>query len=127
MIKEYDKVKDSGERQDFKTGSKRDTRKGKGRYDLLPAYAMKRLARHFENGALKYGDDNWRLGQPLSRYLDSAIRHSFKHLEGQRDEDHAIAAAWNLLCMVETEHMIELDLLPKDLNDLKDYTKSDDK
>lgn len=114
----YDSVKDSGARQEFSTGSKRDTNIGKGRYDLLPTMAIARLARHFENGAVKYGDNNWRLGQPLSRYMDSALRHSFKFLEGHRDEDHAIAAAWNLLCLVETQILIEKGILPKELDNL---------
>ncbi|HUS51203.1 MAG TPA: dATP/dGTP diphosphohydrolase domain-containing protein, partial [Candidatus Paceibacterota bacterium] len=72
---EFKEVKDSGKRQDFDTGSRRDTRDGKGRYDLLPVRAIKRLAKHYENGAKKYGDRNWEKGQPLSRYLDSALRH----------------------------------------------------
>ena len=90
---DYSEVKDSGKRQQFNTGSKRDTQDGKGRYDLLPTYALSRLAKHFQNGAVKYDEDNWRLGQPLRRYLDSAIRHAFKFLEGYRGEDHAVACA----------------------------------
>lgn len=63
----FNEVKDSGKRQEFQTGSIRDTREGKGRYDLLPPHAIFRLAKHFENGAKKYGDRNWEKGQPLSR------------------------------------------------------------
>lgn len=115
---EYNKVKDSGQRQDFKTGSHRDTNEGKGSFELLPPYAIYRLARHFQNGARKYEKRNWEKGQPLSRYLDSALRHLFKHLGGMRDEDHLIAAAWNILCLVETERRIEREILPQELNDL---------
>ncbi len=111
-------IKDSGKRQQFTTGSKRDTRDGKGRFDLLPTRAIIRLAKHFEGGAKKYGIRNWEKGQPLSRYMDSALRHAFKHLEGQRDEDHLIASAWNLLCLADTEIRIKEGLLPKELNDL---------
>jgi hypothetical protein len=107
----YDSVKDSGERQEFETGAVRDTGTGKGRFDLLPSYAITRVAQHFENGAVKYADENWRKGIPLRRYLDSALRHLFKFLEGQRDEDHAAAAAWNILALIETEEMIRLILL----------------
>lgn len=117
----YSEVKDSGARQNFSTGAVRDTAEGKGRYDLLPTYALQRLAQHFENGAKKYGDENWRKGIPLRRYVDSAIRHLFKYLEGQRDEDHAIAAAWNILAMVETEEMIRREILPPSLNNLPDW------
>ncbi len=120
----YDQVKDSGKRQEFLTGSKRDTQDGKGRYDLISPISLRRLARHFENGAKKYGDRNWELGQPLTRYLDSAIRHIYCYLEGKKDEDHAIAGAWNLLALVHTEEMIRRGLLPKELNDLPDYTSA---
>lgn len=111
-------IKDSGRREDFSTGSRRDTRDGKGRFDLLPPRAIARLARHFEAGSKKYGDRNWEKGQPLSRYMDSALRHAFRFTQGERDEDHLIAAAWNLVCLAETEERIKLGLLPKELNDL---------
>lgn len=111
-------IKDSGKRENFETGSRRDTREGKGRYDLLPCRGMRRLAKHFENGGKKYGDRNWEKGQPLSRYLDSALRHTFAYLEGKRDEDHAAAAAWNLMCFLDTEERIREGKLPKELDDL---------
>jgi hypothetical protein len=119
----YKQVKDSGKRQFFNTGSRRDTRDGKGRYDLLPPIAIDRLARHYENGARKYGDRNWEKGQPLSRYFDSALRHLFKALAHKIDEDHLIAAVWNILAIVETQERIQLKLLPKHLDDLPKYAK----
>jgi hypothetical protein len=112
-------VKDSGTRQKFSTGAQRDTQEGKGRFDLLPSHALVRLAQHFENGAKKYDDDNWRKGIPLNRYLDSALRHLIKFMDGERDEDHAIAAAWNIMCMIETEKMINDGRLPVELNTLR--------
>jgi hypothetical protein len=112
------KIKDSGNRQDFGTGAVRDIQEGKGRYDLLPTIAIKRLAEHFEKGAVKYGIDNWKKGIPLRRYLDSCLRHTFKYLNGDRDEDHLAAAIWNLACLLETEEMIKNGKLPKELNDL---------
>ena len=119
-------IKDSEVRESFETGSRRDTRDGKGRYDLLPTRAIKRLARHFENGAKKYGDRNWEKGQPIGRYVDSGIRHAFNYLEGQKDEDHLIAAVWNLLCAADTEERIKEGLLSEELNDLaKDKSKDE--
>ena len=115
----YTSVKDSGQRQEFSTGAKRDTQGGKGRFDLLPGHALTRLARHFENGAIKYGDSNWRKGMPLNRYLDSAFRHLVKFMDGERDEDHATAVVWNMMCLIETEHMINNGVLPKDLDTLR--------
>lgn len=111
-------IKDSGHRQKFSTGSQRDLPDGKGRYDLLPCRALRRVARHFEAGAKKYNARNWEKGQPLSRYLDSGLRHAFNFLEGWRDEDHAAAAVWNLLCLIDTEERIRAGILPKELNDL---------
>jgi hypothetical protein len=111
-------VKDSGERQKFDTGSQRDTRDGKGRYDLLMCHAIYMVARQLEEGAKKYNERNWEKGQPLSRYMDSALRHLFKHLEGYRDERHEVAAAWNILALIETKNKIDKGLLPKELDDL---------
>ena len=120
---EFDKVKDSGERQQFNTGAVRDSQAGKGRYDLLPTRALRRLAKHYENGAVKYGDNNWLRGIPLKRMMDSAIRHMMKALEGQTDEDHLTAAAWNILGIVELQERIEEGLLPKELDDLPKIDK----
>jgi len=111
-------VKDSGKREEFETGSKRDTREGKGRFDLISPFVIARDARHLEHGAVKYGDRNWEKGQPLSRYYDSAMRHMNKYMMGMRDEDHLAAARWNLAALMHTEHMISLGLLPTDLDDL---------
>ena len=116
----YNEVKDSGKRQEFSTGSKRDTNIGKGRFDLIPAYALKRLAIHYENGARKYGDRNWEKGQPIGRYIDSARRHINAYLNGSDEEDHLAAVAWNALAAIETEHRVRMGILPEELNDLKD-------
>lgn len=102
---EYTEVKDSGARESFATGSVRDTQEGKGRFDLIDPYAMLRLAKHYENGAKKYGDRNWEKGQPSSRYLSSAFRHLFKYLAGMRDEDHLAAAAWNVFAILHNEEV----------------------
>jgi hypothetical protein len=106
----------------FETGSVRDNRDGKWRYDLLPMHAIYRLVRRFEDGAKKYGENNWRKGQPLSSYLDSAMRHLARLAEGHRDEDHAAAVLWNVAAMIETEAAIERGRLPASLADLPDYT-----
>ena len=114
----YAEVKDSGTRREFGTGAVRDAEQGKGRFDLLPFHALRRLAVHFENGARKYADRNWEKGIPLHSFVDSAMRHLSTYMEGGRDEDHLTAAAWNILCLIETEHWIKEGLLPPSLNDL---------
>jgi hypothetical protein len=114
-------LQDSGERQKFQTGAQRDIQEGKGRYDLLPATAIFAVARVFEEGAKKYESRNFEKGIPLSRYIDSALRHLFKHLEGHRDEPHMAQAGWNILAYIHTATMIERGLLPEELNDLPNH------
>ena len=111
-------LKDSGSRDQFATGAVRDRSVGKGRFDLLPPAAILRLARHFEKGASKYEARNWERGIPLSRFMDSALRHLFSYLAGQSDEDHLVAAAWNLMAALETESRVAGDVLPKELVDI---------
>ncbi len=106
-------IHDSGNRTEFSTGAVRDMGAGKGRCDLLPPRALLRLARHFEAGAVKYGDRNWEQGIPIHSFLDSAIRHILRYLAGEADEDHLCAAAWNLICAMETEEkMPEMQDIP---------------
>ena len=115
----FDSVQDSGERQQWDTGSQRDSQAGKGRFDLIPFYPIERLAIHFENGAKKYGDDNWKLGQPLSQYVNSAMRHVFKMAEGWTDEDHPAALMWNAQAFMWTKNEIDHGRLPAELDDIK--------
>lgn len=96
-------IKDSGDRTPFESGAVRDLSDGKGRFDLLPMCVLMRLARHFENGAKKYGERNWEKGIPSHSYLDSAMRHIVKYADGWRDEDHLISAIWNLACLAWNE------------------------
>ena len=98
-------ILDSGNRTQFQTGAVRDMHQGKGRCDLLPPNALLRLARHFETGSLKYGDRNWELGIPCHSFADSGMRHLLKYMAGYTDEDHLIAAIWNLICLAETEEL----------------------
>lgn len=96
-------IKDSGHRREFESGAVRDMPEGKGRCDLLPAAALLRLSRHFEKGAIKYGERNWEKGIPIPSFIDSAMRHILNYMDGQTDEDHLCAAAWNLMCAMWTE------------------------
>ena len=115
-------VKDSGERQQYQMGAQRDTQAGKGRFDLLSPFALQRLARHMENGIQKYGERNWELGIPVSRYLDSGMRHFLAFLAGSRDEDHLAAVMWNAHCAIHTLEMIERGVLPPELDDVPDWS-----
>lgn len=56
------------------------------------------VAKHFEDGAKKYGDRNWEKGIPCDRYIDSAVRHYCKWRAGWTDEPHDRAFIWNIVC-----------------------------
>jgi hypothetical protein len=100
-------TKDSGERQQFATGAKRDTQTGKPRYDLIPPGPLKRLAELMARGAEKYGDGNWTQGMPTSRFMASLLRHAEAYRAGDRDEDHLAAVCFNAFAIMYfegTEH-----------------------
>lgn len=89
-------TKDSGNREDFETGSRRDTQEGKPRFDLIGIELMERLAGLMARGAVKYGENNWREGQPATRYYASAFRHLMQWAMGDDSEDHLAAVAFNV-------------------------------
>ncbi len=111
-------IKDSGSKQVFVSGAQRDNREGKGRYDLIPNTALRRLALIYEAGAKKYGERNWEKGMPVSRFLDSALRHINQHIEGKRDEDHLAHAMWNIAGAIHMEEMVKRGKLDPELSDL---------
>lgn len=189
MSKKFTEVKDSGKRQDFSTGSKRDTDDGKGQPHLMAgevfvelqkfydegnyvypielsketlikqikeelflyskivgeredykwrilraieltgyliatdegcssfSVSYTRLAIHYQNGAKKYDKNNWRKGQPVSRYYDSGMRHLWKIEQNLQDEDHYAALLWNLVAIIQTKIDVERGILPEELND----------
>ena len=90
------KCNDDGTRT-FSTGAVRGYTKGAGRFDLLPWNAIHDVARHCEEGALKYGERNVDKGIPQHSLVDSAFRHLKKYICGETDEPHLRAAAWNIL------------------------------
>jgi hypothetical protein len=110
-------------KREASTGSIRNNRDGKGRYDLLPPRGLREVAIHFAEGGKAHGDRNWELGQPLSWFVDSGLRHGFDVLSGATDEDHARAWAWNALAFLETRARIKAGLLPAELDDLPKSVK----
>jgi len=98
MSKKYI-TKDSGARQEYESGMRRDTQEGKKRYDLIDREFLGRWADLMARGAEKYGENNYRLAttdEELRRFEASALRHMFQWLEGDTEEDHAAAVAFNL-------------------------------
>jgi hypothetical protein len=56
-----------------------------------------RVSDWYTLGAKKYGDNNWRKGQPVSRCAGSLLRHLTKYFMGQTDEDHLSAVVFNAI------------------------------
>lgn len=109
---------DSGERSEFATGAVRDAMSGKGSPSLIPIEALRAVSKRFEDGATKYGRDNWKKGIPLSRYVDSLYRHLWQFMEEDTTEDHGGAVIWNAMCLIQTKKWIAEGKLPNELNDL---------
>lgn len=61
---------------------------------------MLEVAKHYEEGAKHYGENNWKKGIPVHIYIDSAIRHYLKWLRGDEDEPHARSFVWNVMCCI---------------------------
>lgn len=93
-------IKDSGERQEYPSGMRRDTQEGKVDYTLIRDGVMyERWAAHMTKGADKYGRRNWTLAkssEELDRFRASAARHFEQWMRGDSDEDHAAAVLFNV-------------------------------
>lgn len=92
-------TKDSGVREEYASGMRRDTQEGKARYDLIDETFLTRWGELMGRGADKYGEDNWRLAaspEEWRRFRASANRHIRQWSRGEVDEDHAAAVAFNL-------------------------------
>lgn len=93
-------VKDSGVREEYPSGMRRDTQEGKPDYTLIHIPFLTRIANHLVKGAKKYGEDNWmKADSPaeLKRFKKSAFRHLIQWLSGDDDEDHMAAVCFNLM------------------------------
>ena len=116
LLEELNTYSDTQLREFFKTkdiikiepgkASKFDS--GKVRMDLLPVYPMKKVAEILTMGAQKYGDDNWRTGEPvaLSRHYAGVQRHlnafwSGEDIDGESGQTHLAHAICGLMFMLE--------------------------
>ena len=102
-------IKDSGKREQYESGAVRDTNEGKIRWDLLPIEALKRAAIHYPDGAKKYDDNNWKLGIPTGRFIESTCRHWAQYQLGETGEDHLSAVIFNVLGIIWNEEKSKRD------------------
>lgn len=101
-------IKDSGKREEFASGMVRDTTDGKTNFlKVFDGPMLERWAVHLTKGAVKYPDvkigvANWTLAAgeaELQRAKESATRHFFQYMRGDKDEDHAAALYFNVNLM----------------------------
>jgi hypothetical protein len=70
---------------------------------------------HYEDGARKYSENNWKNGIPIHCFIDSGLRHYIKWMRGDQDEPHNRAFIWNLMCAIWTMNN------KPDLDDISGY------
>jgi len=107
MVKKFI-TKDSGARQDYASGMRRDLQIGKPNFNLINPKFLKfdetmiyRWAMLMTRGAEKYGERNWEKAdseEEMERFKSSAFRHMMQWLAGEEDEDHAAAVLFNINC-----------------------------
>jgi hypothetical protein len=114
-------MKDSGKRQNFKTGAVRDAAENKPRPDLISPYADEREGEWMRLGAEKYAERNWEQGIPISRCIASLRRHLMAYMMGKTDEDHMAAVRTNASFILHFEHEIAAGRLPASLDDMPKY------
>lgn len=115
MAKKQYTTKDSGKRQEYDSGMRRDTQEGKPDFTLLVTdlpydeQLLTRWAELMARGAEKYGRNNWQLANSedeLARFKASAFRHFMQWLTGEDDEDHAVAVLFNINAAEYVKHKL---------------------
>jgi len=81
------------------------------RCDLLPPHAIINVCEVLEQGAKKYGKDNWR-NIPLTDHLNHAMAHIFAHFAGDQQDIHIAHAACRLLFALEATDDLPDPFLP---------------
>jgi len=105
-------TKDSGKREEYPSGMRRDVTDGKIDYSLIDIDMLDRWAALMTRGAKKYGKRNWELAnsqEELDRFKSSAFRHFIQWYKGETDEDHCSAVIFNLSAYEKIKKKIEND------------------
>jgi len=79
---------------------------GKLRYDLIPVFPLRELARVYTIGAKKYADRNWELGLKYSRILGALMRHleayrGGEDIDPEGGQHHLSSVAWCAFALIE--------------------------
>lgn len=94
------------------------------REGIHPCTVVLEVAKHYEDGAVKYQPRNWEKGIPLHCYIDSGVRHYLKHIRGDRDEPHDRAFIWNMFGAIWT-HTHNPEMIDLPFNESDKVSKSD--
>jgi len=85
-----------------------------GRFDLLPADVMIRIAKLFRDKAKKYLKNNWRL-VPQRAHFNHAMGHAFAYAAGDTSDDHLAHMCSRIMMAMAVE-----DDRPWDTPEVKD-------
>jgi hypothetical protein len=90
---------------------------GKLRYDLIPPHALEQVTRVLTFGAAKYGDNNWKITKPESRYTAAAMRHGEAYRKGEKfDKESGIHHLAHRICCDLFLLQIDMEALNDSLN-----------
>ncbi len=113
------KTKDSGVREEYSTGMRRDSQEGKPDFYLcMPLdvpyeeQLLTRFAGLMSRGKEKYGSRNWELSntqEELDRFKSSAFRHFIQYITDEKDEDHAAAVLFNITAIERIKYKRSID------------------
>lgn len=106
-------VKDSGKRQDYASGMRRDIQDGKPRYDLCYLPLLTDWANLMAGGAVKYGEKNWEKANSIeefNRFKASAFRHFIQFINGEEDEAHHAAVLFNIGAIRYLQDKLNIDI-----------------
>jgi hypothetical protein len=100
-----DELPDSGLRRTFTVGGAgREADPDKPKLSAISPYALNDLGLLLRKADIKYADlggcRNWEKGMPITEYVDSADRHSALFKMRDTQENHAVAAFWNWMCIL---------------------------
>ena len=85
-----------------------------GRFDLLPAKEMIRIAKLIRDKVQKYAKNNWRL-VPQRAHFNHAMGHAFAYAAGDASDDHLAHMAMRTIMAMATD-----DDRPWDTPEVKD-------
>lgn len=114
MGKDYE-TKDSGKRQEYDSGMRRDVQENKPRYDLCYEPLLTEWANLMARGATKYGENNWQLAnseEELQRFKASAWRHFIQFIRGEDDEAHHAAICFNVGAIMYLRERLQNEKMP---------------